>query len=60
MGSRQIRRLYRALPVFTYFHFSEATPKGIPYPDLHCLAPAGSSLGKSPGYVLVFIIVLSI
>ena len=60
MGSWQIRRLYRALPVFAYLFFSKAAPKGIPYPNLHCLAPTGSSLTKPDGYVLVFIIALSI
>ena len=58
MGSGQIRRLYRALPVFLYCRFKEATPKGIPYPGSHCLAPTDSSLAKRGGYVLVFIIVL--
>ena len=46
MGSKQIRRLYRALPVFAYLSFSKAAPKGIPYPPLLCLAPSGSSLGR--------------
>ena len=45
MGSRQTRRLYRAIPVFAYLHFSEATPKGIQRRLSHCLAPTGSSLG---------------
>ena len=58
MGSRQIRRLYRALPVFLYCRFKEATPKGIPYPGSRCLAPTGSSLAEPYGYVLVFITVL--
>ena len=58
MGSKQIRRLYRAVPVFSYCHFSEATPKGIPYFSSRCLAPTGSSLRKPSKYVLVFIIVL--
>ena len=40
--------------------FSEAAPKGIPYPDLLCLAPTGSSLGKPCEYVVVFIIALSV
>jgi len=50
MGSKQIRRLYRALPVFTYWGtgpFREATPKGIPHQTPHCLAPTGSSLGEA-------------
>ena len=38
--------------------FREATPKGIPYPGSHCLAPTGSSLAEPSGYVLIFIIVL--
>jgi len=41
-------------------YFSKAAPKGIPYPDPHCLAPTGSSLAKPCGYVLVFIIALSV
>jgi hypothetical protein len=45
MGSKQTRRLYRAIPVFAYLHFSKATPKGIPRRFSHCLAPTGSSLG---------------
>ena len=45
---------------FTGKAFNEAAPKGIPYPDLHCLAPTGSSLAKSCGYVLVFFNALSI
>ena len=63
MGSKQIRRLYRALPVFTYWGtgpFREATPKGIPHQDLRCLAPTGSSLRKPKWCVLVFIIVFFI
>ena len=46
-GAKQPRKLYRALPVRAYLRFSPATPKGIPHPDHHCLAPAGSSLGGS-------------
>ena len=42
----------------TFSRFSEATPKGIPYPGSHCLAPTGSSLTEPSGYVLVFITVL--
>ena len=46
-GSRQIRRLYRALPVLPYLVFRQAAPKGIPSSDPDCLAPAGSSLAES-------------
>ncbi len=59
-GACQLRRLYRALPVLTYFHFSKATPKGIPHPGTSCLAPTGSSLKAPYRYVLFFIIVLSL
>jgi len=48
------------VPVFAYLIFSKAAPKGIPYPGPHCLAPPGSSLAERSGYVLVFIIALSI
>ena len=61
MGPRQARRLYRAIPVSTYYlGFSRATPKGILHHGLHCLAPTGSSLGKADGCVLVFFNVLRI
>ena len=55
MGSRQIRRLYRALPVFPYCHFRKAAPKGIPDSGIRCLAPTGSSLAKPSEPVLIFI-----
>lgn len=44
MGSVPIHRLYRALPVFAYFLFRKAAPKGISTSRSHCLAPTGSSL----------------
>ena len=33
--------------IIGYFGFKKATPKGIPHPGLHCLAPSGSSLAES-------------
>ena len=50
----------QAVPGPTRLHllgFSKATPKGIPHPDPHCLAPTGSSLAKRQLCVLIFIIV---
>ena len=49
---------YPSSPTEGGSRFSKATPKGIPHPDPRCLAPTGSSLAGSSGYVLVFINVL--